>query len=100
MSARRNSSEHEVSHDPKAGQGSEYAPAAATLGPVTAAPDLFSEELTVTTLRAGAVLIVLFQTAYLFLDLGLERGLNVATLPLHLANIAVGVIGFFMVLTP
>ena len=53
-----------------------------------------------TTLRAGAVLIVLFQTAYLFLDLKLPAGVSMATLPLHLANIATGAIGFFMALTP
>ena len=54
----------------------------------------------VTTLRAGSVLIVLFQTAYLFLDMNLPPGVSRATLPLHLANIATGVIGFFMALTP
>ena len=59
-----------------------------------------SPELMVTALRAGSVLIVLFQTAYLFLDMNLPPGVNVATLPLHLANIATGVIGFFMALTP
>ncbi|HLI80601.1 MAG TPA: histidine kinase dimerization/phospho-acceptor domain-containing protein, partial [Candidatus Binataceae bacterium] len=57
-------------------------------------------ELMVTTLRAGSVLIVLFQTAYLFLDLNLPVGVSIATLPLHLTNIATGIIGFFMVLTP
>ena len=57
-------------------------------------------ELMVTTLRAGSVLIILFQTAYLFLDMRLPVGVSVATLPLHLTNIATGVIGFFMVLTP
>ena len=61
---------------------------------------LSSPELMVTTLRAGAVLIVLFQTAYLFLDMNLPPGVNTATLPLHLANIATGAIGFFMALTP
>ena len=59
-----------------------------------------SPELMVTTLRAGSVLIVLFQTAYLFLDLNLPAGLSIATLPLHLTNIATGAIGFFMALTP
>jgi two-component system sensor histidine kinase/response regulator len=59
-----------------------------------------SPELIATTLRAGAVLIVLFQTAYLFLDLKLPAGVSMATLPLHLANIATGAIGFFMALTP
>ena len=54
----------------------------------------------VTTLRAGAVLIVLFQTAYLFLDLNLPPGVGRATIPLHLANIATGIIGFFIALTP
>ncbi len=65
-------------------------------------PDEFavSPELVARTVRAASVLIVLFQTAYLFLDLNLPPGVNVATLPLHLANIATGVIGFFMVLTP
>ena len=88
-------SSFEHDHAEKAG----YAPAAATLIP-DPTRDHFTDELTITTLRAGAVLIVLFQTAYLFLDLGLQSGLNVATLPLHLANISVGVIGFFMALTP
>jgi signal transduction histidine kinase/CheY-like chemotaxis protein len=59
-----------------------------------------SPELMVTTLRAGSVLIVLFQTAYLFLDMRLPVGVSVATLPLHLTNIATGAIGFFMALTP
>ncbi len=59
-----------------------------------------SPELMVTALRAGSVLIVLFQTAYLFLDMNLPPSVNVATLPLHLANIATGVIGFFLALTP
>ena len=59
-----------------------------------------AEEFTVTTVRAGAVLIILFQTAYLFLDFGLTPGLSIATLPLHLANIATGALGFFIALTP
>ncbi len=65
-------------------------------------PDEFfaSPELIATTIRAGSVLIILFQTAYLFLDMTLPAGVNVATLPLHLANIATGVIGFFLALTP
>ncbi len=53
-----------------------------------------------TALRAGSVLIVLFQTAYLFLDLNLPPGISLATLPLHLTNIATGAIGFFIALTP
>jgi two-component system, sensor histidine kinase and response regulator len=59
-----------------------------------------SSELIATTIRAGSVLIVLFQTAYLFLDMNLPAGVSLATLPLHLVNIATGVIGFFMALTP
>src|SRR5579862_2665253 len=58
-----------------------------------------SPELMVTALRAGSVLIVLFQTAYLFLDMRLPA-VGMATLPLHLTNIATGVIGFFMAMTP
>ena len=59
-----------------------------------------SPELMVTALRAGAILIVLYQTAYLFLDMNLPAGVSRATLPLHLTNIATGAIGFFMALTP
>jgi signal transduction histidine kinase/CheY-like chemotaxis protein/HPt (histidine-containing phosphotransfer) domain-containing protein len=59
-----------------------------------------SPELMVTALRAGSVLIVLFQTAYLFLDMRLPVGVSMATLPLHLTNIATGAIGFFMAMTP
>ncbi len=61
---------------------------------------LASPEMIATTLRAGAVLIVLFQTAYLFLDMNLPVGAGLATLPLHLVNIATGVLGFFLALTP
>jgi signal transduction histidine kinase/CheY-like chemotaxis protein len=59
-----------------------------------------SPELIAITIRAGAVLIVLFQAAYLFLDMALPAGVSMATLPLHLVNIATGAIGFFMALTP
>jgi len=59
-----------------------------------------SSEAMVAAVRAGSVLIVLFQTAYLFLDLHLPPGIGRATIPLHLTNIATGVIGFFMALTP
>jgi signal transduction histidine kinase/DNA-binding response OmpR family regulator len=62
--------------------------------------DSASPELMVTALRAGSVLIVLFQTGYLFLDLNLSPGVTIATLPLHLVNIATGMIGFFMAMTP
>src|SRR5579871_5566586 len=65
-----------------------------------AAESLASPEMIATTLRAGAVLIVLFQTAYLFLDMNLPAGAGRATLPLHLVNIATGVLGFFLALTP
>ncbi len=59
-----------------------------------------SPELIATTMRAGAVLIVLFQTAYLLLDMTLPAGLSMATLPMHLVNIATGFVGFFIALTP
>jgi signal transduction histidine kinase/DNA-binding response OmpR family regulator len=59
-----------------------------------------SPELIATTIRVGCVLIVLFQTAYLFLDLKLPTGVSLATLPFHLVNIATGAIGFFIALTP
>jgi signal transduction histidine kinase/CheY-like chemotaxis protein len=82
-----------------------HSPAPATLAIKMGGAEDYSaadstEEFTVTTVRAGAVLIVLFQTAYLFLDLGLNQGLSIATLPLHIANIATGVLGFFIALTP
>src|SRR5271166_4384119 len=87
----------------KALQGQDYAPAASKNGAgLMGISGEFpaSPELIVTTLRAGSVLMVLFKTAYLFLDMNLPPGVNVATLPLHLANIATGAIGFFMALTP
>ena len=64
-----------------------------------AVESLASPEMIATTLRAGAVLIVLFQTAYLFLDMNLPAGAGRATLPLHLVNIATGVLGFFLALS-
>ena len=77
------------------GEREDSAPSLNVSGEFPAAP-----ELILTTLRAGSVLIVLFQTAYLFLDMRLPAGVGIATLPLHLTNIATGVIGFFMALTP
>lgn len=59
-------------------------------------PELFSEGLTVATLQAGAALVIIFQTLYLIIDLRMPPHPLFTTVPYHLFNIGVSLIGFVL----
>jgi signal transduction histidine kinase/DNA-binding response OmpR family regulator len=58
-----------------------------------------SPELIVNILRSGTILVALFQTAYMLLDLNLSPALFRAALPLHLAIVVTAAIGFVATLS-
>ncbi len=75
------------------------APAPATVtASAGALRDPIPDRIAVTTIRAGSLLVVLFQTAYLLIDLSHGRVFNPTVFILHLANIAGGVVGLLWTL--